>query len=1123
MRTETSLNGTWRIYWDEDRGGADYEKTRDEGVDIVVPSVWEEIRPEYDGVAWYAREFEVADIADRAVRLRFDAVNYKADVYVNGAHAGTHEGGYTPFTIDATEHVKPGRNELLVRVLDVGKERIEGLVLGETPSAKEGGQGNFGGIWQDVALLVHGRTYVANCFVIPKIRENEIVVWYDVVSDVARRIQLRALCASHGAGDVAFERSKDFDVAAGTTRLEWKIDWSEYAPWSLEEPKLYDLSTTVVADGAECDVVTERFGMREFTVENNRFHLNGKEIYLKGLLHQGPYPITIAYPHDEEFARREIELAKEANCNIIRLHLKPAPRITQRLADEMGMLLYAEPPIGWLVDTPDLPDLCRREIKELIERDFNHPSVVIWGMLNETGNPGFAKVGGCQEIRDELCHYARGLDPSRLVIDDSGSYEFTGRSGMVLPWEDELVPTQDRHGYYRSPMSKKDYERIKNLGAPGTMLFRSEYGTGGMPIFPDVVSAYEEKRPGFEPTMRRQFEKTLADLKDGFARNKLREMFPGVSAFCDASQNVQADGVLLESQAMRLNPSIAGYIICQFADYPGESGGGLVDMWRRPKKAFHTFGQVNRPLQATLMAEPVCYWPGSRITYEMSVVNEGDAIPGCALKVSLEDPWGAAAFVTEIAMDVAHGVASVAPPEITIGYPGGYTLSAEILRDGTSLSVTRIPVTSLARPQLAEGAKVHVIDATGRLGEFLTRSGVDVIPFTDGEEASLILVGDLEELDVSVYERLLAAYACAARGALVAYLAIGNAKPMSPWYKTLTFDFYPEFFPEEIHLLCAEGRVENVFHYVKEHPLFTGLPQNTVANQEYRNVYPNNCLVDARADGEVLAGCFHMHPTRWGVDVMLMHHGAGGILIDQFNIIPNLGSDPVAEIMLFNCMAFGARYELTGEAESDGDRKAREERVAAFGAYLEAGARDWLVVGPFDNRGENEAMSRVLDPEKRIDVGAAYDVAAGRASWQKYTTTKSDAYLMDLGARYAREKSVCYAVTFFKSTVHKMARLVVESRNVRVWHNNTEVIRENAMRELVEFSAEIDIRRGWNKILIKSADYSYDGTVNNHVTFKLRTQDGAREFPDLVFSVDDVAAAEKEINELFLPPYLAGG
>ncbi len=850
-------------------------------------------------------------------------------------------------------------------------------------------------------------------------------------------------------------------------------------------------------------------------------YLNDEEIFLKGLLHQGPYPITIAYPEDKEFARREIQLAKDANCNIIRLHLKPAARITYELADEMGMLLYDEPPIAWMPDIPQLKDLCKREIKELIERDFNYPSVVIWGMLNETGNPGFKKTGGCQEFRDELCYYARSLDPSRLVIDDSGSYEFTGRSGMILPFETELVPTQDRHGYYRSPMSRKDYERIKVLGSntPDLMVFRSEYGTGGMPIFPDVVQAYEDKRPGFKPTMQRQFEKSLADLQRGFDEQGLGEIFEDVSAFCDASQNVQADGVLLETQAMRLNPNIAGYIICQYADYPGEAGGGLLDMWRRPKKAFGVFGQVNRPLQATLMADPVCYWPNSRVQYELAVVNEGDDFDNCTLTVRLAR-GDEVVCENELKLDVKHGVRILDAPEITIGKAGSYTLKAELASNGQSLAVTTLPLAALERPALPNQSSVHVIDATGRLKNFLGQSGIEAIPFTGEQDASLILVGDLEELMPDLYEQILAAYAMAERGALLAFVTIGNAKPMSPWYKNITFDFHHDYFPEKISLLCAEGRVENTFHYVKKHPLFDGLPQDTIANQQYRNVYPNNCLVNTRQDVDVLAGCFHMQPTMWGVDTMLVSHGAGKILFDQFNIIPNLGNDPVAEIMLFNIIRFGADFALTGPEETSEKRSERLSRAAQYREFTETGARDWFVIGPFDNPGKNDTMSRILEPERRIDVDAAYDTVTGPAQWKPYRTAKTDEYLMDLGSRYSREKSVCYAVAYFKSTVHKMATLQVEARNVRVFHNNNEVICENSMREPDTYEVEIDIRRGWNKILIKSADYSYDGTVNNTIRCKILTQDGSAEFPDLTFSISEVDAAEKEINELFLPPYL---
>jgi hypothetical protein len=1128
MRTTSCLNGYWRLLLDPENVGKteswDAARVMREGHDIRVPSTWEELHPGYDGVGWYAREFDLPQTLPASARLSFGAVNYKAEVWVNGGFVGTHEGGYTGFVLDVSKFIKPGTNTLLVRVIDVCGKEIEGLSFSNCPSSKESGQGNLGGIWQDVALIAAGDARLDVCEFLPKPLQQQLLVRLKISSDRPMSACVR-LSAENAKGDdgTGFRTERNLELAQGTTSVEWTVDFKNFHFWSPETPVCYRAVTTLVADGTITDAQSDIFGMREFTVRGQQFLLNGQPIYLKGMLHQGPYALTVAYPEDEELARREILHHKEANCNIMRLHIKPAAPVIYRLADELGLMLYDETPIGWMpVDAPDLKPTAEREIREMIARSINHPSVVMWGVLNETGNAGFAKKGGCQEIRDDLTRYARSCDPSRIIVDDSGSFEFTGRSCMILPWETELTPTHDRHGYYRAPLMQKDYERMKTMGDGQHLLFRSEYGCGGMPDIPEVLARFERRRPGFASVKRGQYEAMLALVEKGWKLHGLDQVFSSISEFCLGTQNVQADGVLLETQAMRMNPNIPGYIICQYADFPRETGAGLVDLWREKKKAFETFRLVNRPLQATLMADPVCCWPGQSLSYELAVVNEGNPIPGATVHVRLIDAAGSIVCAHRIPLDIAREVRPLTPPVVAAPAPGVYRLEAEITGEGVPETVTRLPITCIARRDFATLDPVHVIDCNGQLTAFLQAQGARVIPFTGTEEASTILVGGLEDLDAACYERILAAYALVNRGALLAFLGIGTAKPMSPWYKSHTLDFSPKWFPETVKLICAEGRTDNAYHYVKTHPLFDDLPQSAVINLEFRNVYPRNCMVETPPEAEILAGCFHMLPTFWGVDAELLPRGAGKVLINQFHIIPNLGVDPAADLMLHNLLRWSKdTFRLTGSAETDEARTARLAQAASYKEFIEAEAREWMVCGPFPNPGDNEGMAKPTAAEGVIDPSATYEGCHGTVRWMPFTAVKPDDYLIDLGRLCPQEQSFSYAVAFIKSTVRKQGIIEVEGNNIQVLWNNQEIIRVNVGRHAAKHTGESEVRRGWNKILIKSAEFNFDGTGSNRLRVRILDMQG-NPFPDLAFTVveADVRTAEKEIAELFLPPYL---
>ncbi|MDQ1257771.1 MAG: hypothetical protein QG656_2377 [Candidatus Hydrogenedentes bacterium] len=434
-RRTLSLNGEWRLVLDPDDAGVrDQWFNRDDldhPIAVRVPSVWDLWVPDYDGVGWYFREFE-ADAAWRegVTELRFEAADYYAEVWLNGARLGDHEGGYTPFALDASKALRESTNRLAVRIVDPhGPEGHGGFFPKEIPSSKEEGYFTFAGIWGDVSLAGLPNTHLTDVFVQPDIRRKRITV--NVTASQLGRVRL-------SIEGTAYQTEGD----AGALML----DFPEFELWTPDHPKLYTLTCELLDEDRAIDRMQVRFGMREFSVKDNRFCLNNRPIFLKAVLHQPDYPRTLVAPESEALARREIELAKEAGFNMMRLHIKTAPRITLDLADEIGMLLYEEPPIGWIKKSNEMKERCEREVREMILRDRNHPSVVIWGMLNESGNAGYVTKGGAQLIKDDLCALARSLDPSRLIIDDSGGVNATREPGrMMRPYKTELEPYDELH------------------------------------------------------------------------------------------------------------------------------------------------------------------------------------------------------------------------------------------------------------------------------------------------------------------------------------------------------------------------------------------------------------------------------------------------------------------------------------------------------------------------------------------------------------------------------------------------------------------------------------------------------------------------------------------------------
>ena len=138
----------------------------------------------------------------------------------------------------------------------------------------------------------------------------------------------------------------------GQARFTYCIRLPQPVPWSCEHPYLYTLHVVLAEGDEERDALETRFGMRDFTVDGGQFYLNGAPIYVRGLLLQPNYPITLIAPPDREMMVRELRLAKEAGFNLIRAHIRPAPPGYLDLTDEMGMLVYAEAPMAWIKRQP---------------------------------------------------------------------------------------------------------------------------------------------------------------------------------------------------------------------------------------------------------------------------------------------------------------------------------------------------------------------------------------------------------------------------------------------------------------------------------------------------------------------------------------------------------------------------------------------------------------------------------------------------------------------------------------------------------------------------------------------------------------------------------------------------
>lgn len=357
----------------------------------------------------YSREIEVRenDLCGRLV-LHFGAVDYKAEVYVNGIKAGEHEGGYTAFETEITPFVKVGKNRITVAVHDD--------IFANVPSGKQSRKReSFGcfytrvtGIWQTVWLERTPKAYVKSVKFYPDILNGSVKVELIIEGKAATEIQVLygGKCVGSASGD-------------GYYRHEYEIKLTETHLWEVGNGRLYDVEIKFGDDK-----VKSYFGLREVAYEGRKFLLNGKSVFQRLVLDQGYYPQGLYTAPRADDMRQDILSAQALGFNGLRLHQKVCEQRYLYECDRLGVMVWGEY-ASWGIRYEDVSALGTfiREWTETVEEYFNHPSIITWCPLNEAWN-SLDDGGKERDIRfvESVYKTTKILDPTRPCVDASGGY-----------------------------------------------------------------------------------------------------------------------------------------------------------------------------------------------------------------------------------------------------------------------------------------------------------------------------------------------------------------------------------------------------------------------------------------------------------------------------------------------------------------------------------------------------------------------------------------------------------------------------------------------------------------------------------------------------------------------------
>ena len=407
-RQQRSLAGEWRFIVDPYDGGesrrffecrsgeapgelVEYDFEASET--LVVPGDWNTQRPElflYEGVAWYQRRFEASVAPGRRYFLRFGAVCQRAKVWLNGELVGEHSGSFTPFALEVTAQLREGESSLVVEVDSLHGED-------DVPTRLTDWK-HYGGITRDVLLVELPETFVDQAFLqLAAGDAGRIAGWLQLDGPRARQsvhVLIPELDVDH-AVETDEAGFASFEVAAAPEL------------WSPEAPRLYDVEIR-----AETDALLERVGFRTIEVRGQDVLLNGAPVFLCGISMHEESILRTGRAHGEADARVMLGLARELGCNFVRLAHYPHDESMARVADELGLLVWEEIPLYWGIawESEQTFEAARAQLTELVERDRNRASVILWSISNETP-PGRAR----DRFLSRLVAHARALDPTRLI------------------------------------------------------------------------------------------------------------------------------------------------------------------------------------------------------------------------------------------------------------------------------------------------------------------------------------------------------------------------------------------------------------------------------------------------------------------------------------------------------------------------------------------------------------------------------------------------------------------------------------------------------------------------------------------------------------------------------------
>jgi len=692
-----TLNGEWDFR--KISGVFTYTQGIDEAdgqwIKLSVPSNWYLNGIDHHGSAVYRKMLSIKEIkSEQRAFLKFDGVDYAADIWVNGKFVGSHQGYFQQFGFEITEQLKEGDNIIHVAVhspneemgtiWSLRKQLIKGIFNHHDTRpggawSVRGQEKNTGGIWAPVDIVFTGPSVFDSFKITPKADEKKqgtVSVSFNLSRAYGRsvnRVVFRLTPKNFQGESKIIEYKLN---GTGKTKFEYSLNHGsikKWWPYELGAPNLYEIEATLFSRHGVSDVKREAFGYREIRRDTNtgEWFINGRRYFLRGTNYIPTQWLSEMASEDYD---RDLGLMRGANINIVRVHAHIGAKDFYTAADLTGMLVWQDFPLQWgYEDSKGFLSEARSQALDMVVQFGNHPSIITWSMQNEP--PWDA---------DWMKYKYDDYDPEQNRILTNDLYE--------------IILAADKTRYVHSHSATSEHPWLgwysgswKDYGKPTKENLITEYGAQALPSIDSLRRIFSEEAlwPDNEEDWKlwayHNFQKheltNVAGVKIG----------DNISEFIENTQQYQSKLTKFAAESLRRQKYQPVGGIFQFMfneDWPSVNW-GIVDYWRNQKPAYNSLKSAYQPILASLEWEREEYETGQQVEIAIWLINDlYKDYKNANYELSLTTPEGvlpAGQYFLDIQPD---SIEKVALWTRTFQKAGAYTLSARVISDtGEVLSV----------------------------------------------------------------------------------------------------------------------------------------------------------------------------------------------------------------------------------------------------------------------------------------------------------------------------------------------------------------------------------------------------------------------------------------------------